>query len=122
MAWAVKGMSPGLRVFLRYSLGFDRVPDERINLEYLCWHLEMWREIFSLVRVVEYAREKGKDRETYIVDWYADGKGDKDNVRRFAREYWNSFSGKEGKRSLPVSLPLQHILPLPASSSTPTPC
>jgi hypothetical protein len=70
VAWAVQGLPPGLKALLFWSLPWENV-SERMNLEYLLWHLEMWRSVFSFKIVVEYARQKGKTRGVHIAEWYA---------------------------------------------------
>jgi len=97
VAWAVKGLPTGLGKLLTWSLEWEDVPEERINLEYLLWHLEMWRSVFSSMEVVEYARKKGKNRSVHIAEWYANALGDDKKVALdAARGYWGRFSGKEG--------------------------
>ena len=97
VAWAIRGFPAGLRTFLQWSLARENVPEERINLEYLLWHLEMWRSVFSSMEVVEKAREKGKSPSIHIAEWYANAPGDDRKVALdAAQRYWNRFSGNTG--------------------------
>ncbi|KAF7510918.1 hypothetical protein GJ744_005748 [Endocarpon pusillum] len=96
VAWAIQGLPAGLRSFLAWSLALDNPPEERINLEYLTWHLEMWRSVFSSTIVVEFAGKRGKSQETPVEDWFANGPGrNKEWVRKEAQGYWDRFSGKK---------------------------
>lgn len=97
VAWAVKGLPAGLGCFLQLSLGWEKVPEERINLEYLLWHLEMWRSVFSSTILVEHARKKAKEPSIDIVDWYARAVlADRNVALRAAGRYWHRFSGRGG--------------------------
>jgi hypothetical protein len=79
------------------SLAWEGVSGERMNLEYLCWHLEMWRSVFLSPKAVEYARKMGRCPETHIADWYASTRRQDMKVAlELAQEYWRIFSGAAG--------------------------
>jgi hypothetical protein len=97
VAWAVKGLPAGLKSFLEWSLGLEGAPKERINLEYLVWHLEMWRSVFSSKIVVEDARQRGKGQGVHIADWYANAPAlGRVLIYGEAQRYWDRLSGKSG--------------------------
>jgi hypothetical protein len=100
VGWAVKGFPIGLRTFLQFSLGWEKLPQEKITLEYLLWHLEMWRSVFSSTIVVEYARQRGKIPSMDVAEWYANAiSKDRMKAQEAARGYWDCFSGKNGMYS-----------------------
>lgn len=97
VAWAVQGLPPGLRSLLEWSLAWEDIPEESLNLEYLLWHLEMWRSVFSSTIVVEFARKRGMRLEPHIADWFANGPNvNKEMAQKAAQEYWHRFTGKKG--------------------------
>jgi hypothetical protein len=97
VAWTVQGLLPGLKAFLFWSLAWENVSEERMKLEYLLWHLEMWRSIFSLKIVAEFARQKGKSRGVHIAEWYANTISEnREELLKAAIGFWDRFSGKSG--------------------------
>jgi hypothetical protein len=102
VVWAVNGLPAGLKGFLQWSLtALEAVPEEKVNLEYLMWQLEMWRSIFSSTKVVEYARKNGWNQQgTTITDWFWNSGGaSKAAVQNLAQGYWGRLSGTAGMYS-----------------------